>query len=200
MPAVGPVNGGRRSAGGPLWAGCLGSSVGRRCAICVMRIGVTNSKASAPAQIFFQISDPDYVSSSWISRLLGLDCVECCDFMNPSSHAAAGPAVNVAPSLVAVTVMRDGLRYAMCPFFAKCDGILVIDLAKAEVKFVANAGRTVDAMCACILDSSAAQLICGFLPESARTRLQTAGLDVRLGSCACEVDELVVQFAGLPKA
>ena len=102
--------------------------------------------------------------------------------------------------LTAVTVMRDGVAYMMCPFFGKCDGFLVIDPVTAKVKFVGNPERTAAAMCRTIVSSGASRLICGFVPEAECKALRAAGIDVRLGSCAREVDELVTEFDRLPEA
>lgn len=108
--------------------------------------------------------------------------------------------VNGAQVLTAVTVMRDGTDYMMCPFFGKCDGFLVVDPATAKVKFIGNPERTADGMCRAIISAGATRLICGYVPETECKTLCAAGVDVRLGSCAREVDELVTEFSGLPKA
>lgn len=102
--------------------------------------------------------------------------------------------------LTAITVMRDGVTYMMCPFFGKCDGFLIIDPVAAQVKFLGNPERTAIAMCRAIVSSGATRLICGFVPEAECKSLRAAGIDVRLGSCSREVDELVTEFARLPEA
>lgn len=117
---------------------------------------------------------------------------------SPSSEGASDR--DKATSLTAVTVMKDGTNYALCPFFGKCDGILVVDPIKVKVVYIDNTGRTPEGMCGTILESGATRLICGFVPEAERKKLQAAGLDVRLGSCACAVDQLVTEFDTLPKA
>ena len=114
--------------------------------------------------------------------------------------AASAPSVNGAPVLTAITVMKDGTAYAMCPFFGKCDGILVVDPVSAKVSFVDNLERTAEAMSANIIRCRAVRLICGFVPKAERMKLRAAGVDVRLGSCACEVDELITEFDDLPEA
>lgn len=105
-----------------------------------------------------------------------------------------------ARGLTAVTVMRNGDVYELCPFFGKCDGLLIVAFVGAPVEFIANPTRDAKHLADLILESNAAQLICGFIPEAERTRLSAAGIDVRLGSCACDVDELVVEFSNLPRA
>jgi len=36
--------------------------------------------------------------------------------------------------------------------------------------------------------------------EVEKTRLRESGIDVRLGSCSCSIDELFVRFHDLPRA
>jgi predicted Fe-Mo cluster-binding NifX family protein len=88
----------------------------------------------------------------------------------------------------------------MCPFFGKCDGFLIIDPVTARVKFVGNPERKAEIICRAIMSSGARRLICGFVPDRECATLREAGVDVRLGSCACEVDALVTQFNTLPRA
>lgn len=121
--------------------------------------------------------------------------------MKGLARAAEGvPETDRAPLVTAVTVMKDGTSYLMCPFFGKCDGVLIIDVPKARVGFVANAGQTAEALCGTIIAAGASRLICGFVPDAENKKLQAAGVDVRLGSCACEVEDLVTEFDKLPKA
>jgi hypothetical protein len=110
------------------------------------------------------------------------------------------PAAGKATPLTAVTVMKDGTSYLMCPFFGKCDGALIIDVPKARVVFAANSERTAEALCSAIIAAGASRLICGFVPDAERDKLRAAGVDVRLGSCACVVEALVMDFDTLPKA
>ena len=100
----------------------------------------------------------------------------------------------------AVTVMRNGDAYELCPFFGKCDGLLIVAPVGTPVEFIANPTRDAKELTDLVVGSEAARLICGFVPESERTRLCAAGVDIRLGSCACTVDELIVEFASLPQA
>lgn len=100
----------------------------------------------------------------------------------------------------AVTVMRNGDAYELCPFFGKCDGLLVVAPVGAPVEFVANQTRNAKELADLVLGAKAVRLICGFVPEGERRRLCEAGVDIRLGSCACGVDELIIEFANLPQA
>jgi len=107
---------------------------------------------------------------------------------------------DVARRFTAITVMKDGTAYAMCPFFGKCDGILVVDPVTTKASFTGNPERTVAAMSEIIIQSGANRLICGFVPAAECKRLRAAGVDVRLGSCSCEVDELITEFDRLARA
>ena len=100
----------------------------------------------------------------------------------------------------AITVMRNGTDYLLCPFFGKCDGLLMIDPASTAVEFKPNAGRSAEYLSDLIIGSQVARVICGFVPAPERAKLRAAGIDIRLGSCACGIDELIVEFADLPKA
>lgn len=55
-------------------------------------------------------------------------------------------------------------------------------------------------LCELILELRPQRLICGFIDEREKERLCAAGVDIRLGSCAYSVDELVTSFASLPRA
>lgn len=120
------------------------------------------------------------------------------DDVDPRARDAT--AVTGARFLTAVTVMRDGTAYMMCPFFGKCDGFLVVDPLAAKVKYIANPERTADAICRAIVSCGAVRLICGFVPAAECRKLQAAGIDVRLGSCASDVEDLVAEFDKLPRA
>jgi len=51
-----------------------------------------------------------------------------------------------------------------------------------------------------ILATGVDGLVCGFIGEPEIRRLRAAGIDVRLGSGRCSVEELVASFCTLPKA
>lgn len=99
---------------------------------------------------------------------------------------------------VGLLVMRDGAL--LCPFFSKCDGFLLLDPNGRPAAFYPNEQRTADALCDLIVKSGANALICGFIGEAQRRKLLSAGVDVRLGSCACPIDELAASFRDLPPA
>jgi hypothetical protein len=42
--------------------------------------------------------------------------------------------------------------------------------------------------------------LCGFIATGEKKVLRAAGIDIRVGSCACAVDELVASFSTLPEA
>jgi predicted Fe-Mo cluster-binding NifX family protein len=101
---------------------------------------------------------------------------------------------------IGVLVMGPESAAALCPFFGKCDGLLVIDQADNIREFYPNEGRTADSLCDLIVKSAANQLICGFIPEAAKHRLRAAGIHVRLGMCTRSVDELAQCACQLPEA
>ena len=115
--------------------------------------------------------------------------------MAPSS--APSPQLPRATALVVMLV--DG-EMALCPFFAKCDGVLVIDPDIGDREFHARTQPAAEAMCERILGTGARRLILGFVPGPAARRLRTAGVDIRLGSCACAVEDLAACFDDLPAA
>lgn len=114
----------------------------------------------------------------------------------------AKPAVHSPTSSVhtAVTVMNTASGPALCPFFAKCDGVMVFDSAGGAMIFYPNRGQTADSMCSLLLEIQPDRVISGFVGAPERTRLCAAGINVRLGSCARSVAELVGDFQDLAVA
>jgi len=122
-------------------------------------------------------------------------------------HAPGG--VRMAPSLApspqlsratALVVMLVDGDMALCPFFAKCDGVVVIDPDGGRREFHARTQPAAAAMCDLILKTGARRLVLGFVPGPAARRLRAAGVDIRLGSCACAVEQLAACFDDLPAA
>jgi predicted Fe-Mo cluster-binding NifX family protein len=100
----------------------------------------------------------------------------------------------------ALLVMHSDGEVALCPFFGKCDGLLVIDPDSGSREFHANSQRTVEAVCDLVLKTGAHRLVLGFIGGSAAQKLRAAGVDIRLGSCACPVETLATDFDDLPAA
>lgn len=100
----------------------------------------------------------------------------------------------------ALLVMHASGEAALCPFFGKCDGLLVIDPDGGAREFHANTQRTAEAMCDLILDTGVHRLVLGFVTGPAAQKLRAAGVDVRLGSCARSVEDLAAGFGDLPVA
>lgn len=100
----------------------------------------------------------------------------------------------------AVLVINSGSESLLCPFFGKCDGILLINAADGSKEFHPRDRAGTKPFCDVILELKPRQLICGFIDEPENEKLRAAGIDVRLGSCNCPVDELVSSFSSLPKA
>lgn len=115
-------------------------------------------------------------------------------------RAAQMSALTGRASLIAILVMRTDSGAALCPFFAKCSSVLVVDPGSGTRVFLSNEQRTAESLCNLILRSGTHQLICGYIGEEEKRRLRSAGIDIRLGSCSYPVDELVTCFDDLPKA
>lgn len=97
-------------------------------------------------------------------------------------------------------VMNSGSTSLLCPFFGKCDGVLLINAVDGSTGFHPRDRSGAKSMCDLLLELKPAQIICGFIGEPDKQRLRAAGVDVRLGSCSCPVDELVTSFSTLPEA
>ena len=96
--------------------------------------------------------------------------------------------------------MNSGSTSVLCPFFGRCDGVLLINAADSSKEFHTHDRSGAKSMCDLLLELKPAQIICGFIGETDKKRLRAAGADVRLGSCTCPVDELVTSFSTLPEA
>jgi predicted Fe-Mo cluster-binding NifX family protein len=114
--------------------------------------------------------------------------------------AFTAPTLPKRTSPIAVLVMGPDGATTLCPFFGKCDGVLLVDLENGPPTFLPNERRTAEGLCELILTSGAHQLVCGFIGEAEKRRLRAAGIDVRLGSCTCSIGESAACFDDLPKA
>lgn len=106
----------------------------------------------------------------------------------------------VQKQLIGVLVARTRRKTVLSPFFAKSDGLLLIDPVAHARDFQRNPQRTTEATYDLIVRSGATRLVCGFIAESERNRLRVHGIDVRIGSCARSIDTLVRGFESLPPA
>jgi len=98
----------------------------------------------------------------------------------------------------AFLVMRSNGDSVLCPFFGKCDGVLVVDPDSGSREFHANTDHSAETMGNVILKTGVHRLVLGFI--AGPRKLQAGGVDMRLGSCACPVEELVKCFDALPHA
>jgi hypothetical protein len=96
--------------------------------------------------------------------------------------------------------MNSGSTPLLCPFFGKCDGVLLHNAADGSKEFHARDRTGAKSMCDLVLELKPDQMICGFIGAPETQRLRGAGIDVRLGSCNCPIDELVASFSALPEA
>ena len=88
----------------------------------------------------------------------------------------------------------------LSPFFGKSDGLLFVEPDSGKRQFESNAERTAESLCNLAVARGALRLICGFIGPAHKAQLAGTGMDIRLGSGAMCIDELVAQFATLPKA
>jgi hypothetical protein len=109
------------------------------------------------------------------------------------------PSLDPSAAIALLVILVDG-KATLCPFFAQCDGVLVFDPESGRSEFLPKARRTGDAMCEQILATGVRRLVLGFIPGLAAQRLRAAGIDIRLGSCTCAVEELAASFDRLPAA
>ena len=98
-----------------------------------------------------------------------------------------------------VLVMNAGQGLTLCPVFAKCDGVLLIE-PDGSRSYYQNTEGTARSLSALVLNTRSERLLCGFIATAEKEVLQAAGIDIRVGSCACAVDELVTSFSTLPEA
>lgn len=96
--------------------------------------------------------------------------------------------------------MNAGSNLVLCPFFGKCDGVLLINSADGSKEFHPRDRSGAKPLCTLVMGLKPRQLICGFIDEPEKEKLRAAGIDVRLGSCSCPIDELVSGFHSLPQA
>ena len=112
--------------------------------------------------------------------------------------AASG--ASVAAARTAVLVLNSRSTSLLCPFFGRCDGVLLINADVGSKEFHPRVRSDAKSMCDLLLELEPSHVICGFIAEPEKQRLRAAGIDVRLGSCNCPIDELVTSFSTLPKA
>lgn len=111
----------------------------------------------------------------------------------------ASPYIQTAAATAILVIgSRSGL--VLCPFFDKCDGVLLIEREGNSAKFHDRDHSGAKSLCDLILELKPGGLVCGFIGEAEKQRLCDAGVDVRLGSCSCSIDELFVGFYDLPRA
>lgn len=120
--------------------------------------------------------------------------------LNARRAPVADNASGRSAAQIAVLVMNSGSTSLLCPFFGKCDGVLLINVANGSKEFRPRKSLDAKSMCDLILELRPSRMICGFIDKPERRRLHAAGIDVRLGACNCTVDELVTSFSGLPRA
>ena len=110
---------------------------------------------------------------------------------------AASPVAGRSRETGLLVIRSDG-DSVLCPFFGKCDGLLIINSDNGSHEFHANTDRSAEKMCDVILKTGVHRLVLGFIAGPAARKLRVAGIDIRLGSCACAVEDLAECFDALP--
>ena len=100
----------------------------------------------------------------------------------------------------ALLVMKSGAFPLLCPFFSKCDGVLLVDPTGRTTRFHPRDRSGTKSVCDLVLELHPRRIICGFIDLPEKKRLRAAGIDVRLGSCNFSIEELVTSFQTLPEA
>lgn len=96
-------------------------------------------------------------------------------------------------------VMNSGQGPTLCPLFAQCDGVLLIE-PNGLTSFHPNTKRTARSLSEIVRAIGANRLLCSFIGKAEKQTLRAAGIDIRVGSCACAIGELVASFSTLPEA
>lgn len=112
-------------------------------------------------------------------------------------HSASGVG---AGERTAILVMNSGSSTLLCPFFDKCDGVLIHNASNGSQLFHPRDRFAAKSMCELLIELQPDRIICGFMGEPDVKRLRDTGIDVRLGPCSCSIDELVASFSILPPA
>ena len=108
--------------------------------------------------------------------------------------------VRTVERATAMLVINSRSGPVLCPFFSKCDGVLLIDRMGKPIGFHHCDRSGAKPLCDLILELKPRALICSFVGEAEKQKLRGAGIDVRLGSCSCSIDELLAGFQSLPRA
>lgn len=100
----------------------------------------------------------------------------------------------------ALLVMHSNDETVLCPFFGKCDGLVVIDPDDGSCEFHARRQHSAEAMCDLIQKTGVHRLVLGFIGGPAADKLRAAGIDIHLGPCTRPVEDLAIAFDELPAA
>jgi hypothetical protein len=101
---------------------------------------------------------------------------------------------------IAILVISARSEPMLCPFFRRCDGILLVGRSGHQTLLHKPDVSGDESVCDLILRLKPDGLICGFVGDAEKEKLNAAGIDVRLGSCSRPIDELYAEFDSLPPA
>lgn len=116
------------------------------------------------------------------------------------SHSNLKIAVGSSPTRTAVLITNVRSVPLLCPLFSICDGVLLYDASDGSTRFHSAECLGTTSICDLILKLKPERLICGFIAAPDAQKLRRAGIDVRLGSCCCQINELIGAFFTLPRA
>jgi hypothetical protein len=108
--------------------------------------------------------------------------------------------VRTVERATAMLVINSRSGPVLCPFFSKCDGVLLIDRMGKPIGFHHCDRSDAQSLCDLIVALNPVALVCGFISKVEKRRLHRAGIDVRLGSCSCSIEQLFAGFHNLPRA
>jgi predicted Fe-Mo cluster-binding NifX family protein len=109
-------------------------------------------------------------------------------------------AASALNSATAILVLNSHRGPMLCPFFQKCDGVLLIDSTGKSTTFHERDRSGAQPLCNLIVKLKPRALICSFIGQPERRALRAAGIDVRLGFCSSSIAELLAGFERLPPA
>lgn len=118
----------------------------------------------------------------------------------PKKAQSAIPLAADNRNMIAILVMNSRAGPVLCPFFAKCDGVLLINEKEHSSQFHGNRRAAAKPLCELVVALKPRALVCGFIGDTEKRKLQRAGIDVRLGACSCSIDQLIAGFDALPEA
>ena len=108
------------------------------------------------------------------------------------------PAMAEQGQHIAIVVSRVGERKILSPFFAKSDGVLVIDRQNGRHVYHENGEHSGNRICEIVARTGSTRVVLGFVGHADTIALRENGVELRLGCCTCDLSELAASFDNLP--